>query len=280
LSTGTVNIPVEGNLIPFSPTFKMTFQFEKGNKLLLSEFKLLIDESIDLGIKNKKIYYRNNQDLAKLHLREIERKNFLYFPEGVTLPSIKLYMDTISKLENLKSALPGVEIKEIKESLDKDLQLVKTYLGITDRDSLSDISNAIHLLKICSDRIRKILTESTYYVGPIRQKPSRRLISTEPHRNVGTSGEFVYHLLKDNTDETRKSKLDEWLAQMNITRNVNIESLSEDIFSVIFTDPIMKFPVNVSDVGFGTSQVIRFLPIISSNSLDLFSLCDWISISL
>lgn len=66
----------------------------------------------------------------------------------------------------------------------------------------------------------------------------------------------MYHLLKDNTDEARKLRLHEWLTRMKITPNLNIDSLSEDIFSVILTDPVTKLPVNMADVGIGTSQVL------------------------
>lgn len=255
-----VVVPIEGNLVPFSSTLSAVFEFNKRNKkIMLQEINLTIDEVSRLVIKNQKIYYHHQNKIYNIILREVERKKFLYMPQGPNLPSLKHYIDAVESLERMKSRLDS-KSKELRNELNQDIRLIKTYLGITDKVSVSAISNGIRILKAYSDRINQLLTENTYYVGPIRRKPFRHYESTgESHNSVGSEGEFVFSLLRGNADKKNKVMLNKWLRQMDLTHRLVMDRVSDQIFSVIFTDPITKLPINSMDVGFGTSQL---LPII------------------
>jgi len=102
------------------------------------------------------------------------------------------------------------------------------------------------------------------YLGPLREYPKRYYLATgEVPRDIGLKGENVVELLYyDSKLRKRKARrvmindLKRWLETFGLAREVRIDALHEGLYSLILEDPSTGFPVNVSDTGFGVSQIL------------------------
>jgi hypothetical protein len=101
------------------------------------------------------------------------------------------------------------------------------------------------------------------YLGPLRDFPRRYYFATgEVPRDVGPKGENVAELLYYDSKTRRPTSrqtigaLRPWLALFGLADDVRIEALPEGLYSLTLTDPHTRVDVNVSDTGFGTSQVL------------------------
>lgn len=108
--------------------------------------------------------------------------------------------------------------------------------------------------------------ENLYYIGPLRKVPQRYYsVIGESAKDVGFKGEFTPHVLKKLLEKTYSKdfieKIKYWLNQFEMAKETDIKSYEEitELISIICKEYFSGVKVNISDMGFGTSQV---LPII------------------
>lgn len=115
-------------------------------------------------------------------------------------------------------------------------------------------------------RIVELELRNFAYLGPLREFPHRSyLVSGQAPSDVGTRGERVAEALWFSTRikvqrERMLRNINEWAAKFGVAKEVRLERLGRsNQYQVIFVDPNLKIDVNLTDVGFGASQL---LPII------------------
>ena len=104
--------------------------------------------------------------------------------------------------------------------------------------------------------------DSLYYVGPLREKPRRMYISTgETPSDVGTAGELGPAVLwsASETSQFDSVKLAGWCSTMGLAVEIKLAAVQGGYFRVLVIDPHTKLPVNLPDVGVGTSQILPVL---------------------
>jgi predicted ATPase len=95
-----------------------------------------------------------------------------------------------------------------------------------------------------------------YYIGPNRETPKRAYdyFGDEPE-GVGKAGEHFAEMLKNNNDNIL-TNANRWLKRMGIGKSIEIDDLSNNMFSVNLLSMNGKDRNNISDLGYGISQVL------------------------
>ncbi len=143
-------------------------------------------------------------------------------------------------------------------------------------DSTRIIIKSFELLKNVDSHLYRIeegfsaYCEGIHYIGPIRETPERYYpITGEVAESVGFKGEFVPYLLKKSKEVLglRDFKLldldnevQKWLMKFEMAKGIEIKQHKEiELISIFLREFFSGVKVNLTDMGFGTSQV---LPII------------------
>lgn len=98
------------------------------------------------------------------------------------------------------------------------------------------------------------------YIGPLRDRPRRYYeISNDMPGSVGSHGEHMANLLRQKMPLIR-SKLNNWVRQFEFGSELKLKNLSNDqLFSLFFVDAIDSRETNITDSGFGASQVLPLI---------------------
>ena len=119
-----------------------------------------------------------------------------------------------------------------------------------------------------SGTILQILLEQISYIGPLRKEPARRYIYEDEVSSIGPRGEnaaYIYSKEKENNEKNNSfniqeckfyTALNKWLSQMNINE-FNNNTQKEIIRLNVKSSSGVK--VDISDVGFGVSQILPIL---------------------
>lgn len=169
-------------------------------------------------------------------------------------------------------------------TLETDVELMyinsinpRIKISAANTSSQDDFANARYIDMTChySSVIFQILLEQISYLGPLRKEPVRRYIYEEEISSIGCRGEnaaYIYSKVKENkvksffyntkknTFEMNEYKfstaLNKWLSQMNIIDFDN-NQMKEIIRLNVKNSSGVK--VDISDVGFGVSQILPIL---------------------
>ncbi|MEQ8743901.1 AAA family ATPase [Parasphingorhabdus sp.] len=97
------------------------------------------------------------------------------------------------------------------------------------------------------------------YIGPHREQPKRAYdyYGDEPE-GVGKEGEHFAEILKNNTDDILQ-RVNRWLKRMGIGKGIEIDNLSNNLFSLYLRSVNGKDRNNIADLGFGVSQILPVL---------------------
>ena len=121
---------------------------------------------------------------------------------------------------------------------------------------------AIQFAKVVEDSVLQEFSQ-VFYIGPLREWPRRIYISTgETPREVGSTGELGPEVLW-SASEIRgldlEKRLADWCSRMGLAFDIGLSTIQGGLFQVIIDDAYSKVPVNLPDVGFGTSQILPIL---------------------
>ncbi len=94
------------------------------------------------------------------------------------------------------------------------------------------------------------------YIGPHRDNPKRAYdyFGDEPG-GVGKEGQHFAELLKNNTGNIRQV-VNKWLKILEIGHSIEIDPLSDNLFSLRLKSLSGKDTNNIADLGFGVSQIL------------------------
>ena len=225
-------------------------------KKMLEEIKK--DFPMDLPKEKFTLALGRSDSNNKLYQAYLELKNIIQndLNEKLNTEILNYYKKFIYKFTNF---LPYISmIREDSTSILDDLDLyMKKNLRLT--NSLEGLFN------ITSSLINDIL-DKMYYIGPLRKNPERYYISSGNVSNyVGKTGLESPDILYENENEILNTT-NKWLKKftnymlkpISSTRNSKLTG-KQNVYSLRLVDNITKMNVNITDVGFGISQI---LPII------------------
>lgn len=99
-----------------------------------------------------------------------------------------------------------------------------------------------------------------YYIGPLRNYPQRfYILSGESPQDVGMQGENTIELLISSEmkkGQNLKSRTDYWMNNFGLAKKLIIERIKGSHYYVKVIDPTRETETNISDVGFGISQIL------------------------
>ena len=100
------------------------------------------------------------------------------------------------------------------------------------------------------------------YIGPLRERPRRMYLSTgETPKEVGITGELGPAVLWSTSEakQLNSTRLSEWCSQMGLALEIELAPVEGSYFRVLVIDAHTGLPINLPDVGFGTSQLLLIL---------------------
>jgi len=118
-------------------------------------------------------------------------------------------------------------------------------------------SIVFHFLKELPGLIER-LSYNNYYLGPLRDYPKRSytLTGETTPRDVGSKGEDTIKLLVLEKDKKNLLELlSYWLDKLKVAESAIIKSKGAD-YQLLIKDMKSEFSINISDTGFGASQII------------------------
>lgn len=127
--------------------------------------------------------------------------------------------------------------------------------------SYEKLRNAREFIRSLREQINKV-----EFIGPFRATPQRfYLITGESPRSVGRHGDRALEIMMQ--DEKRRGKekknlmqlVSDWLKEAEIAKRIYTESMTDRYFEVIVENYYTREKENLSDVGFGCSQVLPIL---------------------
>lgn len=138
----------------------------------------------------------------------------------------------------------------------------------SDRKTLFSEREAFELrrtISVTTNRIRHAFNNMEY-IGAMRVPPARTYLFTgEKRKRIGASGENAASLIAMDAARSGKQKrrlrelTSNWLKQAGIADSLDVVPLSERHYELRITHPITREKQNISDVGYGNSQVIPVL---------------------
>lgn len=248
-------------------------------------------EEINFEISNINInskFYKAMLENIKKHFPYELNEDFFEFQLGGSRID-KSYYDKYLKLKNL---FINESYNEINEELSKYFKkyifnftnfLPNICMVRDDVDNLFDdlisllmrekrfIPQVEGLFNTTSNVISDVL-EKMYYIGPLRKNPERYYISSGNVSNyVGKTGLESPDILYENenkilniTNKWLKKFTNYTLKPTSTTRKTKYTG-TQNVYSLRLVDNITKMNVNITDVGFGISQI---LPIVVQSFLE------------
>lgn len=130
-----------------------------------------------------------------------------------------------------------------------------------EQDTLDASSYASRYLRIADytySRVRTLL-DSIKYIGPLRE-PARRIyeLTGQPSVDVGVRGQNAPELIF-RRGETALNELNTWLVQFGLPGTLEFAELPVPAYSLGFRYPGSDRLVNLTDMGFGLSQVLPLI---------------------
>jgi len=120
----------------------------------------------------------------------------------------------------------------------------------------------VNLASIFSHEIEFLFEDRLYYIGPLREWPSRVYPAAgETPSDVGVRGEKAIDLLWMEKQQKKKgliNTVNHWLKEFGFADKTKVKKVMENYYQML-VEPVLGLEVNFADIGFGASQL---LPII------------------
>lgn len=175
----------------------------------------------------------------------------------MTLDGKKLSARAAARLEAFNSRLEFYQ-----SQLSMMDERTEEILGSYDISEMQIIDFILKLIKESMLRVQQTLLERTYYIGPLRDWPQRYYFTSgERPRDVGLGGEYTIDVIFYGflNNKERSNKLSYWMKKMELAETIQLEQITEGIYTLLVGDPNLDIKITLADIGFGASQV---LPII------------------
>ena len=185
----------------------------------------------------------------------------------------KLFID-LNRPENKTEIVLKSDIIETKqlEYINKDLadcisfdstifNVLKNEIGGVEGSQINHVRDIVLLIlsKAISSIEKSFSPEMVSHVAPLRAYP-KRYYFLDVAATGSTQGDNIVELLRENPE--LRAEVNEWLSKFDI--NVNVEQFREIIHRLTVKRDNLGFELDITDVGFGLSQV---LPVITQSFL-------------
>jgi len=213
-----------------------------------------------------------NKKARKIYLREFNLKDaantlIISVITNAAGQVIQLKSDILTKLSDLKARHKSV-LKSLKRSkfFYEFLPRFK-YIGGRE-EGVKDYAEDRQLsafISSCYDATQRDFSR-VFYLGPLRRKTRRfSPITGETPQDVGFEGENALKLIYKDFKSSMKQKknlverVKSWLIKFDVASELSVVTFPGYQFALNIIDPHNKSIVNLSDVGFGVSQVLPLI---------------------
>lgn len=218
---------------------------------------IIIEKSSQFNKNEFKININSDNNFPLIEAKKFTLPmDFYEFGELLYLLSSNQFQENIHKY--LKIAPDKLDF--VKNTFNKIFNLYKEIEVIS--ESYNTLNRFTYSLGVEINKFYRDL----YYIGPVREYPQRYYsIIGETARDVGYRGQYVPHLLKSLLEDKEANLIFEktkyWLNYFEMAKNTYLRRYEEinELVSILCEEYFSGINVNITDMGFGTSQV---LPII------------------
>jgi predicted ATPase len=218
---------------------------------------LRIKEKKEIGYLEIKLGYRKNRHEILLLSTEIQMPKEKISIRTKRNQFGRHLIDSINGLENLSSV-------EMNQMISVRNLLPNLFLigGLSMKHvSYEKIRTLREFIRKLREQINRV-----EFVGPFRSTPQRLYsITGESPSKVGRHGERALEIMMQDAKKRGKEKRDllslvsNWLEKAEISRNIYTQSMMDRYFEVMIRNYYTGEDENLSDVGFGCSQIIPVL---------------------
>lgn len=244
----------------------ITFGTEKSNYYAKGSYRyatngqqILVDS---LEIKDKRASLKikwEGQDKGYKAFRKISTKNDESRLQSLFLSSFSSFLSEVSDNheDNKKNETELAEtFKQMaSSSIDwesVDVKRSKNLLGALQTNVIYK-----HIIEPYKSAIR-VAQNKINYVGPIRPYPSRHYFLQSYQNKMNAQGDNAFQLLIDwsVTDVRKFNKVISSLKFLNLAENLTTNKIKDELVELDIQPIGQKHNVNLSDVGFGLSQIL------------------------
>lgn len=252
------------------------FKHEEHNELFFS-----INEDKDDSLKISFSVYTSGISYGKIYIKQLEYNFAGNLPESIFSDKKK---SNVSNSEKEKKSQKN-QLKIFKKSrggryyaslsvdgiIKKEgpIKLFKFYSisepDIKDekpKDVLKYLEENAPFIFASMELNRKVesLFRNIYHIGPLRNYPLRTYITAGASpTESGERGQYAIDVIL--SEDKIKHNVEKWLQKLGVSSTFNLVELEQGsrIYRFSLVDPKLGIPVNLTDVGFGASQVIPII---------------------
>ena len=273
-----------------SASFEFSFGLDvKTTEVVSKSEHVTLGDGSEVEIDDKRLVIKSGNAKAEFPVgaRRTRRRNF-FFLTGFH-SDLTLLLQEAVEVQNMKQELASLEKRQAKSNanaadspevreLDVRINTMRRYIQESElrlehsafvkptaqmnTDELAKMSRALAGLEDASYTLQRLLIDQTFYIGPLREYPHRYyLASGEYPRDVGLRGEntaeFVFYGTKRKGSNLWR--LRHWVKEMELGQGFRPLRIAEGMYTLAMRDTKKKNRVNISDIGFGASQVLPIL---------------------
>ncbi|ARU27069.1 AAA family ATPase [Cellvibrio sp. PSBB006] len=239
------------------------FSYCKKNCKIIAKEIILEFDSRKIELKKTENLYEIFKTVKKIDSSSLEEKVMKTMLSSI---SSALAEFDISK-KNTNSSRKKVQ--DFEKEIEKSFQSSKEWQKISvkkDSDLLSTIDgNVIYTQEIANfKKSISNLDNHTTYIGPIRPYPSRHYFLQYANEKLDSLGSNSFQRLIDwaNTEQSKFKKVISDLKFLKLADKLSTSTIKEELIELAVNPCDQTQNVNISDAGFGLSQI---LPILIAN---------------
>jgi predicted ATPase len=242
---------------------KNTFS-AKGTYRYASSGQQILVDSLNIKNKNTSLNVKwEGQEVGYKAFREINdsEKNKQNELHGIFMSSFSDYISRVSDDDKIDKN--KLEVANLFENLNKSSTEWEGIEVKRSKDLYDSLRSEIlynHLLNPFKSSLNKAQTRISY-VGPIRPHPSRHYFIQSHHNKMNAQGDNAFQLLIDwkLSNSKKFNKVTTALKFLNLAEGLTPKKIKDELVELNVKPIGQKHTVNLSDVGFGLSQVLPVL---------------------
>lgn len=261
-----------------------SLKYTNGDEITITETEIRVkyEDKVIVYKIDDRIYFENRnflkipRDIERIRYYIFEINDYIRRRDKLRRERTSLNKEIEEILLRISSSKNSEEINVLNKThkallarldiLEKDINRLSSRIAqLGQRANVRDINIlSIHLriLSAFLDKLQTLFIENLYYIGPLREYPQRYYFTTgEKPTDVGSVGENTVDVMFHGivNDPTKYEKVRKWMKHMGLAFDINISRIDEAIYVLNITDPELGIEVNISDVGFGASQILPIM---------------------
>ena len=227
---------------------EMTIQDVYGNKNIIksNNYKL---NNISYELLFNPVEYTQLYDYLKQEIKFFDKQSQFYSDQ----------MDDSMPVNQIHGTMHDIE--KSKERTFELKSTIEDMFGLKQKveDNIYFIRDSLLQLDFFNNKLRTFLQNVTV-IGPLRNPfLNYYLVPDKIFDSVGMQGEnFAPILLKLLERRESLDRLNTWLKKLDISSNIILKKF-EEIRAVYLLNPILNTPINLTNLGFGISQLLPIL---------------------